>query len=72
MKGCGFRDFIYNVNQCPYFPVLASEEYKAPYVALVKSGEAIVMKQINVAIYMPGGKRVCTLHNNVNRFVALE
>lgn len=38
--------------------MMASEEYKAPYVAIVKTGEAIVMKQINVAIHVPGGKKV--------------
>ena len=38
--------------------VIASEEYKAPYVAIVKSGIACVLKQINVAIHMPGGKKV--------------
>ena len=41
------------------FTVLASEEYKAPYVAIVKSGEATVMKQITVAMYVPGGNKVC-------------
>jgi len=38
--------------------VLASEEYKAPYVAIVKDGTAIIMKQINVAIHIPGKKTV--------------
>jgi len=38
--------------------VLASEEYKAPYVAIVKDGTAIIMKQINVAIHVPGKKTV--------------
>ena len=38
--------------------VIASEEYKAPYVAIIKSGTACILKQINVAIHMPGGKKV--------------
>ena len=38
--------------------VIASEEYKAPYIAIVKSGIACILKQINIAIHMPGGKKV--------------
>ena len=50
------------MSTCDYLvlccTVIASEEYKAPYVAIVKSGIACVLKQINVAIHMPGGKKV--------------
>ncbi|XP_052817236.1 cyclic nucleotide-binding domain-containing protein 1-like isoform X2 [Mya arenaria] len=37
--------------------VLASEEYKAPYVAHIKEGTAVIIKQINVVIHVPGGKK---------------
>jgi hypothetical protein len=52
---------ILEIMKAAVFPVLASEEYKAPYVAIVKSGEAIIMKQILVVMYVPGGKKVCII-----------
>ena len=41
-----------------FFPVLVSEGYNAPFVAIIKSGECHVLRQVEVLHTLPNGEKV--------------